>query len=65
MACVPEAQALVSTMFAPLAPVAMASWPGAMLEISMGIMKGETLPGPASTRREWNTSMVCRPPVGR
>ncbi len=62
MACWPEAQALVVTRLGPLAPVKMETWPGAMLEISMGIMNGETRLGPDSTSLVWKTSMVSSPP---
>ena len=56
------AQAVVVTMFGPLAPVKMDICPGPMLEMSMGIMNGEILLGPASSSLLCQVSSVCRPP---
>jgi hypothetical protein len=63
MAWVEVAQAETVARLGPRKPWYMENNPDAMLEISMGIMKGESRPGPRCIRTVCCSSVVCRPPM--
>ena len=63
MAWVAVEQALTTPKFGPRAPSSMATRPPHMLLMRAGIMKGDTLRGPRSSRTLCWFSMVHMPPM--
>ena len=57
------AQAVTITMFGPLSPYSIEMMPLAMLEIIIGIVKGETRFGPRVMYVVCSFSSVARPPM--